>query len=88
MEITLAVKTKTSEYQVDITAGTLIGCERQFHKPITEMMNNVSIEVLAWLAWDQTRRNGDTVPTFERWVDELIDIKAGDQKNPLAEMIS
>lgn len=70
-------------YQVDITAGTIIAAERFFKKPAPELFGNISIEAMAWLAWEQTRKSGTTVAPFDRWIENLVDIET-DDAGPLA----
>ena len=72
-------------YTVDVTAGTIIAAERWFKKPAPELFGSVSIEAMAWLAWEQTRRNGTTVAEFDRWIDKLVDIETDTDTGPLAE---
>lgn len=84
MDLTLSVKHVNADYTVDITAGTLIACERQYKKPMPELFASPSIEVLAWLAWEQTRKNGEqTVPPFDKWILDLIDIDNDSSSDPL-----
>jgi hypothetical protein len=71
-------------YTVDITAGTIIAAERWFKKPAPELFGSVSIEAMAWLAWEQTRKNGITVVEFDRWIDKLVDIETETAAGPLA----
>jgi hypothetical protein len=85
MDLSLKVKTDDSHYEVDITAGTLIACERQYKKPMPQLFASPSVEVLAWLAWEQTRKNGTTVPPFEKWIITLIDVDSGGDTAPLVE---
>ena len=71
-------------YSVDVTAGTIIAAERWFKKPATELFGAISIESMAWLAWEQSRKNGTTVPEFEKFIDRLIDIETETNGSPLS----
>ena len=70
-------------YSVDPNFGTIIAAERHFKKPATELFASVSAEAMAWLAWEQTRRNGVTVLPFDQWIEKLADIET-ETPDPLA----
>jgi len=82
MQITLSVTTPAEQTTVDVTYGTLIACERKFGKPMPEQFATPSLELLAWLAWEQTRKNGTTVPPFDQWFPTLLNVEVVGNEDP------
>ena len=88
MLLSLDVIHAGTKHHVDVSAATIIKCERHFKKPAPELFGSPSIEVMAWLAWEQIRKDGTTVTPFDKWIDDLDDIEAdtGDDEIPLDEI--
>ena len=84
MKLSLRVKHGTDPaYTVDVAAATFIACERHYGKTMPAMFTDPSIEVLAWLAWEQTRKDGTTVTLFDQWFRDLEEIDAENDAAPL-----
>lgn len=70
-------------YMVAPKLGTLVAAERHFGKTLSELFATPGIEHIAWLAWEQTRRDGIVVKPFDMWVDTIGDIETEVDADPL-----
>ena len=86
IDIKLTVDREDGEhFVVAPTMATLIAAERKFGKTAQELFSNVSLELLAWVAWRQAQRDGIRVTDFEQWLDGVMDIEAEVDDAPLGE---
>lgn len=74
IDLKLTVEHGGDRWIVAPSPACLIACERHFGKPAPELFANPSFESLAWLAWEQTRRDGRDVQPFDTWIDGLVDL--------------
>lgn len=65
----------------------MIVLERKYGKPAAELFAMPSMEHLAFLAWEQIRRDGATVPPFDKFIDKLesVETVTPDGDTPLVE---
>ena len=63
----------------------VIAAERHFAKPFTKLFGDgIGLEPIAYLAWQQTQRDGRVVKPFDEWVEEIGAVEAEDNTGPLA----
>lgn len=86
IDLTLTVELEDGEtWQVRPKLGTFIKFERQFNTPVSTAFNEPSLEHLAWLAWEGSRKMGRTVPPFDKFVDQLADLDLESDETPLVD---
>lgn len=61
-------------------ASDLVAFEAQFDKSVSTLGHEVKITHLLWLAWHVEKRLGNTKNTFEKWVESVDTVEAGDPK--------
>mgnify|MGYP003961343689 FL=1 len=84
IDLTLTVELEDGEkWQVRPKLGTFIKFERQFKTPVSTAFNEPALEHLAWLAWEGSRKDGRTVPPFDKFVDNLVDLDLESDDTPL-----
>ena len=85
-DLTLTVELEDGEkWQVRPKLGTFIKFERQFKTPVSTAFNEPALEHLAWLAWEGSRKDGRTVPPFDKFVDNLVDLDLESDDTPLVD---
>ena len=86
IDLTLTVELEDGEkWQVRPKLGTFIKFERQFKTPVSTAFNEPALEHLAWLAWEGSRKDGRTVPPFDKFVDSLVDLDLESDDTPLVD---
>ena len=86
IDLTLTVELEDGEkWQVRPKLGTFIKFERQFKTPVSTALNEPALEHLAWLAWEGSRKDGRTVPPFDKFVDQLVDLDLESDDTPLVD---
>jgi hypothetical protein len=86
IDLTLTVELEDGEkWQVRPKLGTFIKFERQFKTPVSTAFNEPALEHLAWLAWEGSRKDGRTVPPFDKFVDNLVDLDLESDDTPLVD---
>ena len=80
LDLTLVATHNGQEYPVTPTAGAVIVLERKYGKPAAVLFAEPSMEHLAFLAWEQIRRNvaknGEPAPQpFDKWLENLDNIE-------------
>ena len=86
IDLTLTVELEDGEkWQVRPKLGTFIKFERQFKTPVSTAFNEPALEHLAWLAWEGSRKDGRTVPPFDKFVDNLVDLDLERDDTPLVD---
>ena len=73
-------------YLVSPALMTYVKAERRFKEPLSKLLLMPGIEVFAYLAYEQTRADGITVPaSFDTWIESVADIRTdtGDDAAPL-----
>jgi hypothetical protein len=53
--------------------------------PVSTAFNEPSLEHLAWLAWEGSRKEGRAVPPFDKFVDNLVDLDLENDDAPLVD---
>ena len=83
--VTLTAVTRDgTEYTAVVGVAAIIAAERKFKKPVGELFAPVSMEILAFLAWESIRAAGQTLPPFEQFAGSLVDIQTdADDPDPL-----
>lgn len=87
IDLTLTVTLQDGEtFTVRPKLSTFVKFERQYKTSVTTAFasDNVSLEHLTWVAWEQARRDGVAVPPFETFVEKLDDIDPAVEQVPLA----
>jgi hypothetical protein len=86
IDLTLTVELEDGEkWQVRPKLGTFIKFERQYKTPVSTAFNEPSLEHLAWLAWEASRKEGRAVPLFDKFVDNLVDLDLENDDAPLVD---
>lgn len=79
IDLNLVATVNGTEYRVTPTAAALIVLERKFGQPAATLFAAPSIEHLAFLAWEQARRDaqkgGPVVVPWDQWVNELENVE-------------
>ena len=87
LDLTLIATVDGEEHRTEPTAGALIVLERKYGKPAAQLFAAPSMEHLAFLAWEQIRRNAATLgtqapPPFEQWIDKLDSVETETPDGP------
>jgi hypothetical protein len=73
------VPSKEATYEVNVTPKVIVGAERQFAKPMSQIFGeNASFEALCWTAWKASQSAGIIVKPFDEWLDEIDSIEAAE----------
>ena len=80
LDLTLIATHDGTEYRVTPTAGALIVLERKYGQPAATLFSAPSMEHLAFLAWEQIRRNAARLGTpapvgFDKWLEDLENVE-------------
>lgn len=88
IDLNLTVSLEDGEqWTVRPSIGTFIKFERHFKMTVQALSNgSLAIEHLAWLAWEQARRDGKTVPAFDAFIDTVADLEMANNTDPLADL--
>lgn len=86
MSLTVTM-TGSEPVTVKISPKVVVSAERQFKAPMSQLFNadNVSYEVMAWVAWKGMHASGHVVKTFDLWLDDLeaVDVVSEENDRPL-----
>jgi hypothetical protein len=72
-------------YEVNITPKVVVELERQFHKPMTEILGeSVTFEAIYWAAWKGSQISGRPTKPFDEWLDDIENVEpVEEQRIPL-----
>ena len=87
LDLTLIATVDGEEIRCEPTAGALIVLERKYGKPAAVLFQAPAMEHLAFLAWEQIRRNASRLctkapPPFEQWLDLLDTVETETPDGP------
>jgi hypothetical protein len=88
IDLTIHVELDNGDkWSTKIKLSTIIKFERKYKISAAKAISpdGVYLEYMAWLAWEQTRRDGRTVPVFDKFVDEIDDLEVVNDAVPLDE---
>lgn len=73
--------------EVTATAGTLVAFERKFAIGAPAALKDPHLEHMLYLAWEATRRAGETAQAFDDWIELVanIDVNPDDDEEEDAE---
>lgn len=66
--------------EVSGIAADLVAFEAQFDISVTRLNADMKITHLLWLAWHVLKRTGETKSTFDKWVESVETVEAGEAK--------
>ena len=69
-----------SGVDVDTSMPDFIAFERKFDKPVQAFAQDVRIEYMCFLAWNNLRRKKKTELEFDDWVDTIDQITVGEEE--------
>jgi hypothetical protein len=69
-----------SSTEVSGIAADLVAFEAQFDISVSSLGHDVKITHLLWLAWHVEKRLGNTKDSFEKWVETVSTVEAGEPK--------
>ena len=73
-------------YEVNVTPKVVVELERQFHKPMTDILgaDSVSFEAIYWAAWKGTQITGRPTKPCDEWLDGIESVEpVEEQRVPL-----
>jgi hypothetical protein len=74
-----------TEWTVKPSIGTFVKFERQFKLSIQALSNGaLALEHMVWLAWEQARHEGKTVPSFDQFIDSVGNLEMDNTDSPLS----
>ena len=66
-------------YEVNVTPKVIVGAEREFSKPMSQIFGeNSSFEALCWTAWKASQSSGIIVKPFDEWLDGVDSIESAE----------
>jgi len=72
-------------WTVKPSIGTFVKFERHFKLSVQALSNgSLAMEHLVWLAWEQARHEGMTVPAFDQFLDQIADLETDNSDSPLS----
>jgi hypothetical protein len=73
-----------TSWSVKPSIGTYVKFERQYKLSVQSLSNgSLALEHLVWLAWEQARHEGKTVPPFDQFIEQVGNIKLDKTASPL-----
>ena len=66
--------------EVSGIAADLVAFETEFDLSVTRLNADMKITHLLWLAWHVLKRTGETKHTFDKWVESVETVEAGEAK--------
>ena len=84
LNISVELEDGTS-FTVKPSIGTFVKFERHFKLSVQALSNgSLAMEHLVWLAWEQARHEGKTVPAFDQFLDQIADLETDNSDSPLS----
>ena len=75
-----------TEWAVKPSIGTFVKFERHFKLSIQALSNgSLALEHLVWLAWEQARHEGKTVPPFDQFIEQVGNLEVDNDTSPLVD---
>jgi len=64
-------------YEVNVTPKVIVELERQFSKPMTDILSadSVSFEAIYWAAWKGTQVSGRPAKPFDEWLNDIDSVE-------------
>jgi len=73
-------------WSVKPTIGAYVKFERQYKLSVQALSNGgASLEHLLWLAWEQARHEGKTVPAFDEFIESVANLEMVNDESPLVD---
>ena len=65
-------------YEVNVTPKVIVELERQFSKPMTDILSadSVSFEAIYWAAWKGTQVSGRPAKPFDEWLNDIDSVES------------
>ena len=75
-----------TEWAVKPSIGTFVKFERHFKLPISALSNGaLALEHMVWLAWEQARHEGKSVPPFDQFIEQIEHLEMDNDTSPLVD---
>jgi hypothetical protein len=76
MKLTMTVDAGAGQYQVTTSLKCVVNWERKYKRKASDLAQGVSMEDLAYLAYEASKLAGITVPiVFDDFIDSLVSLE-------------
>jgi hypothetical protein len=84
MKLQLEVTHDGVTHKCETSLIVLVEWERKYKKRTADLAQGFALEDLAYMAWASLKRAGQTVGTFDAWLEKLQDVQVlgGEDSNP------
>ena len=85
IDLNIRVDLDGDSWTVKPSIGTFVKFERHFKLPISALSNGaLALEHLVWLAWEQARHEGKSVPPFDQFIEQVENLEMDNETSPLS----